>query len=278
MTRLFQFLFKYRAFFIFLLLEVVCGWLIVNQNNYQRIAFLQSSGRIVGGITQTTDHIAYYFGLSSVNAQLAGENARLRDELTRYQQSLLFANIEQNPAPAVINQFHHEQAKVINNNLLAFQNYLTINKGRQHGVAAGMGVVGPNGVVGKVRAVSEHFATITSLLHADIFISASLGEKGSFGTLRWEGQSYEHAQLDFIPRHVQVLKGDQVLTSGYNAVFPPGVLIGTVDTVITEPNATFHNINVTLATDFSQLEYLYIIQNRLLEEKDSIESLVPNGN
>lgn len=271
MRRLFQFLYKYRAFFVFLLLEAVCGWLVIDHNSYQRIAFLKSSSQLVGGITSFTDDVAYYFQLRSVNEQLADENARLRDEVARYQQSLLFSVADRSPRPERINQYHYIQAKVVNNSLLGFQNYLTINKGSIDGVTPGMGVMGPTGVVGKVRYVSRHYSTITSLLHKDIQVSAQLSRTGNFGTVSWNQDSYRYALLEYIPRHVVVKENDTVQTSDYNAVFPSGLLIGTVDTVITRPNGTFHEIKVELATDFNKLEYIYLIENLLREEKDSLE-------
>lgn len=277
MRRLFQFLYKYRALFVFLLLETVCGWLIIDHNSYQRIAFLKSSSQLVGGITSFTDDVAYYFQLRQVNEQLAEENARLRDEVSRYQQSLLFSVADYNPRPERIDQYHYLQAKVVNNSLLGFQNYLTINKGSLDGVTPGMGVLGPRGVVGKVRYVSRHYSTITSLLHSDIQVSARLRSTKNFGTLSWNQESYRKAELKFIPRHVIVSTQDTVETTDFNAVFPPGLLIGTVDTVNTQPNSTFHEISVALATDFNDLEFVYLIENRLREEKDSIE-LSTDGN
>ena len=77
MGQLLAFLVKYRAFFIFLFLELICISLIVSNNDYQRSAYLKSSSSLIGSITESSDNIGEYFGLKRVNRELAEENARV---------------------------------------------------------------------------------------------------------------------------------------------------------------------------------------------------------
>ena len=59
-------------------------------------------------------------------------------------------------------------AKVINNSIFKRNNYLTINKGKKHGVEDGMGVISTNGVIGIVHSTSENYALIISILKSPI--------------------------------------------------------------------------------------------------------------
>ena len=163
-------------------------------------------------------------------------------------------------------------ARVVNNALRNVDNYLTLNVGAADGVTAGLGVLAPAGVVGRVKSVSQHYATVTSLLHSKTAVAARLKRDGTFGSLRWEGDDYRFAQLDYIPRQNKLVRGDTVVTSGYNAVFPPGVFIGTVASFVKEPDKNFWTVQVQLGVDFSRLTYVYVVHNRPGAERDSLET------
>jgi rod shape-determining protein MreC len=270
MQKLFLFLFQYRAFFFFIILEVISGYLIVHNNRYQNAAFFNSSNHIAGSILHTSDNIYSYFSLKEVNEILAEENARLRAQLTNQEEkdtSSLFIN-----DPELNDQYNFLAAKVIKNSTDMYNNFITIDKGSLNGVEPGMGVISPDGVVGKVKSVSRHYATVTSILHTDGLVSSIIKQSGVFGSLKWEGKDATTASLLYIPRHIKVTKGDTITSSGFNAIYPAGILIGTVNEIDIKGNAAFYDIKVTLSTDFSKLGYVYVVQNKLKFERDSLES------
>src|SRR5690606_22823543 len=119
-----------------------------------------------------------------------------------------------------------------------------------------------------------HFATIQSLLHSDTRISAALSESKTFGSLIW-GDNYDSkkALLRDIPNHVEVRKGEPVVTSGYS-LFPPGVRVGTVLETATSSGDSFHDISIELSTDFHNLQYVYIVIDHFNDEKETLESTV----
>ncbi|MEM7055773.1 MAG: rod shape-determining protein MreC, partial [Bacteroidota bacterium] len=122
-----------------------------------------------------------------------------------------------------------------------------------------------------IKAVSDHFATVTSLLHTDIMVSAKIAHSGVMGTVRWPGKDPLQTQLLYVPRHIQVEPGDNVVTSGYNATFYEGVLIGHVKQVVLRKEAQFYDIVLDISTDFSTLQHVYVVKNMLKPEKDSLE-------
>jgi rod shape-determining protein MreC len=283
MRDLFLFLYRFRAFFLFIFLELLSAWMIVQNNAYQSAAFFNSANWLAAGTMNLSSNIYDYFRLSEVNQELANENARLKELLELKEDSVVLAGESfmldtllkqdslQESDTLAQQQYAYTAAKVINNSTNRFNNYLTISKGKDAHIEEGMGVVGPRGVVGKVKAVSEHYATITSLLHSNFLISSVITSSNTFCSTQWGGQDPRIANLLYVPRHIAVNIGDTVVTSGYNAIFPADIPIGTVRAVDIEENATFYDIEIELSTDFSKLSYVYIIENELKSDKDSLE-------
>jgi rod shape-determining protein MreC len=163
-------------------------------------------------------------------------------------------------------------ARVLNNSLRAVDNYLTLNVGTADGVQPGLGVLSANGVVGQVKSASEHYATVFSLLHSKMAVAAKIKRDGTFGSVKWPGDDYSHALLDYIPRQNRLVRGDTVVTSGYNAIFPEGVFVGTVESFVKEPDKNFWTVQLRLGVDFSRLTYVYVVHNRPRTERDSLET------
>jgi rod shape-determining protein MreC len=79
--------------------------------------------------------------------------------------------------------------------------------------------------------------------------------------------------LKNIARHLKPHKGDTIVTSSYSSVFPPGIMVGRIAEVNIKDNDTFYDILVQLSTDFSTLQFVYIINNTLRAERDKLETL-----
>lgn len=270
MDRLLHFLYQYRAFFTFLFLELFCAWLVVENNQYQSTKFFNSSNRYAANLIRFSQGVREYFSLQKINAELAQENAQLRTQLEQKIQTIETLQ----PVPldsSVIKRFDYISAKVINNSTQSFKNYITVNKGRLDGIAPGMAAISSQGAVGKVKSVSDHYAVLISLLNTDEQLSSTIKRTGYFGTIQWGGTDPRLADLHYIPRHVEPKVGDTVVTSGYNAVFPENILVGTIASVNLSEEAPFYEIKVQLAQDFSRLSFVEIIRSHLKREQDSLE-------
>lgn len=267
MLRLLNFLYNYRAFLTFLFLEILCAWLWVGNSQYQNTRFFNSANRTVASIIRFSEGVREYVSLRDVNRELSEENAGLRtlvEQLTA-QTDLLITT------PDTVLHFDYVSARVINNSVAQFKNHITINRGMDMGLAPGMAVISTAGAVGKVKSVSEHFAVVTSLLNTDEQVSSVLKRTGNFGTAQWDGTDPRMINLLYIPRHVQPQPGDTVVTSGYNAVFPEGILIGIVREVDLKKEAQFYDVRVELAQDFRRLAYVKVVKSYLKGELDSLE-------
>ncbi|WP_194972753.1 rod shape-determining protein MreC [Aquiflexum lacus] len=268
MQRILLFLYKIRAFLLFVLLEVIAIWMITSHNSQQGAAFFNSSNQLIGSMLGAQNDVVEYFSLSSVNKSLVDKNAELLAELEKLRQPADSVFIELDSL--LSSTFQFKGAKVINNSLRLTQNHLTINKGSNHGIKQGMGVFNEEGVVGRVKNVSKNYASIISLLHTELLISSKIKSNDVFGSTKWDGNNPKMAKLMYVPRHVVVEKGDKIVTSGYNAVFPEGIPIGTVVEIKPGPETNYLDITIELATDFSKISYVYLVENFQQQELDSL--------
>lgn len=273
MERIVLFIYQYRAFFTFLVLELLCSWMIIENNQYQGASYFNSANSFVASVNGFSYNVREYFGLREVNRVLAEENAVLRRKLEQRNQRVQAPEMRDS---AIIKRFDFVSAKVVNNSVDRFTNFITINKGRDSGIEAGMAVISSKGVVGKVKLTSEHFSVVTSVLNIDVMVSGVMKRTGYFGTIQWDGSDPDYINLNFIPRHVEPIVGDSIVTSGYSGIFPEGILIGTIATMEKTKEAPFYELKVKLAQDFRKLSYVAVVKSNLLNELDSLEQRIPD--
>ena len=292
MRNLFAFIYRYRGFLVFLLLEIFCGYLIVQNNNYQGAAFYNSANMYAGRVLEFQSEVSDYFRLVEVNRALVDENRRLQQSLTTIMTAGKLDTVPPVPDSAyrvkpdsamlarqrldttgMVRTFDFIPGKVIKNSIRLVNNHLLLNIGEADGVFPGMGVISSSGVIGLVKATSAHYATVTSVLHSRTSMSAKIKRSNTLGTIKWDGSNYREVNLDFIPRHIQVRKGDTVITSGYNAIFPEGVVVGRIISTAKESGSdkNFYTFRVRLTPDFANLSYVYVIRNTDLKERDALE-------
>ncbi len=271
MRSLFRFLLRNYFVMMFLALEGISLVLMVSFNTYQRVTFFNSSDHVIGGVYEKYSSIDDYFSLGLTNMRLAAENAALKKKLYRSQMLL-----ENNPivVPDTIEapEYIFTAAKVISNSTNKSFNYITLNKGSRHGVKADMGIISSDGVVGVITNVSANYSTGLSLLNKRIQIPAKITTNNYFGSLVWDGEHYNSADLNEIPFHVIVNVGDTVVTSGYSNIFPEGIMIGTIKSYDVKSGTNFFNIKVELSTNFKTLKYVDVVQNTKRSELIKLES------
>lgn len=271
MERLLNFVYAYRAFFTFLLLELFCAWLVIQNNQYQSTKYFNSSSRLIARMNEVSQNIREYFALAEINNALARENSMLYKKLEQREQAIQVLTLNKIVDSTQFDRFDFVSAKVVNNTTKYYKNFVTINRGSDAGLEPGMAVISAGSVVGKVKSVSNHFSVCISLLNLDEQVSGMIKRTGHFGTVQWEGNNPSAVSLKYIPRHVQPAVGDSIVTSGYNAVFPSGVFIGKIKEFKLNNEAPFYEIKVELGLDFSKLAFVDVIRSRLRKERDSIE-------
>jgi rod shape-determining protein MreC len=271
MKNLFAFLIRHNFIFAFLFFLVVCVWLMVQHNGYQGSRVLNSSNEVVAGVYQSAANTKEYFSLRQENEKLANENAILRN--------LLRSNYATIPLKVYIRkdtlykqQYSYTSAKVVNSSVNKRRNFLTLNAGLDKGLRQDMAVMTSDGIVGIISNVSENFSSAMSLLHKDVRVNCQLKKDGSYGPLVWDGVDYRFCQLNDIPTHSKITKGDTVVTSELSGIFPEGLMVGTVESYERRPNESFYTAQVRLSADLKKANHVYVITNRFKNERDSLET------
>ena len=135
-----------------------------------------------------------------------------------------------------------------------------------------MAVTSSGNVAGIVVASSDNFSIAMSLLNLDFRLSSRIKSRGYFGSLNWDGKDYRHAALNEIPQHVTINVGDTVETTSYSAIFPEGIMVGTVSD-FEKIGGDFYKISVLLSTDFNQLRFVNVIGNLKKTEQQELEKI-----
>jgi rod shape-determining protein MreC len=222
------------------------------------------------------NNVTGYFHLRSINedlqqrmSELEMENIMLRKNL-RHANERLVAN--EVALDSSLSDFSFIIGHVINNSIIRPHNFITIDRGIADGVKPEMGVVDQNGVVGIVNVTGPHTARVISLLNSDLRLSCKVKGSDAFGSLVWDGKSPRFAVLEELPRHVEFAVGDTIITSGFSAVFPEGIPVGSVvEQMRDEADDNFYSLRVLLFTDFSTLSTVRIIENFNKDELEAVE-------
>jgi rod shape-determining protein MreC len=221
--------------------------------------------------------VVYYFGLRKMNDSLINENAMLRKRFDQLRSvdtlkdSLVHIKIAQDTALHIVKyaDFVYQTARVINNSTNASDNYVTINRGSADGVKKNMAVISGTGIVGRVEYVSAHYASVLSLLSAKIKVSAKL-KNGTNGFVIWDEKGPDILTMIDIPQQDTVRKGDSIYTNNYS-YFPPDVLIGTVVKTEVDKKKGLQILFLRSATNFHNLQYVYVVDNKMASERKMVE-------
>ena len=273
MHNLTEFLAKHNHWFVFLVLEVVSMVLLFRYNSYQGSVWFSSANAVTGKVYEWDSAVESFFSLSGVNSQLAQRNAFLEQQVRMLDDSIARLTRSQETAVTRLSSMVPFQgcrlipAKVVANMVNRYDNLITIDKGSADGVKRDMGVVCGMGVVGIVYLVSEHYSIVIPALNSHSNISCTIQRRGYFGYLRWRGGSSQLAYLEDVPRHAHFKLGDNVVTSGYSSVFPPGVMVGKVLHVFNSADGLSYRVQVKLSTDFARLRDVCLVDDSALQER-----------
>lgn len=271
MRNLLIFITKYNAFFLFIIFEVAALIVYVKYNSFQKASFINSANEVTGNLYARVSELNSYLTLRDANDSLARENARLRNQL----KSSFYADTASKHK--VVDTIYKQQyeyivARVINNSVNRSFNYITINRGSEQGIAKGMGVMCNLGIVGKVMYVSPHFSVVQSLLHKDSKFSAMLADTKEIGSVVWGDDLNPHkGEMKDVSNNAVPRVGEAVVTSGYS-LFPKGIPIGKISNLHTKAGGYALNMEVTLAVDFSKLQYVNVVENKFAKEQEGLEA------
>ncbi len=198
-------------------------------------------------------------GTRQQNVALRGEVARLREEQAsfaedaaegrRLQSLLAFKQqyIAQTVAADVIGTSGSDRSHV-----------LWINKGSADGLASEQPVITPDGVVGKLRDVMPHTAQLLLLNDANSGAGVFLASTRMRGILR--GTASGEVVINNLTPDDRIKPGERVITSGGDQVFPRGLPVGVITSVVSDPaHPPYTTIQIQPSANLRRLEEVLVI-------------------
>ncbi|MES2812539.1 MAG: rod shape-determining protein MreC [Bacteroidota bacterium] len=269
MQQIFNFIFKNSTRLLFLLLLITSLVLTIQSHSYHRSQMVNSANALSGSVYGEINEVNTYFSLQDQNEKLAKENAYLKKLLFNKKDSISTLIKDSVKAYDKIDVI---QSRVINNSYNKPENYLTINSGAIKGIKPDMGVVSSQGIVGVIEKVSPRYATIISVLNIKSKINAKVKRTNHFGSLIWNAKNAGYVQLREIPRLASVRKGDTIVTGGRSTIFPENIPVGIIDKIYIDTETNYYTLDVRLFTDMTNLNHVYIISNKEIDEINKLEA------
>lgn len=274
MRNILRFLARYSTILFFVLMQGASLYLLFNYNNFQQSALFSTANRLNGWLYTIQESVYGYFNLRQNNESLLRQNnelelrlAHMESALRTYTDSTKIRLLRMKEAE----EFSLIPARVIQNSVTHYRNYITLNVGELDGVKPEMGVANADGIVGVISLVTNHYSVVIPVLNRDQRFSCKLKNINATGSLAWDGFDRRFAYLEEIPPYISVSKGDTVVTSGFSAVFPQGIMVGTVEDYKVSDDANYLRLKIRLATRFDALSNVRVIRYKHRDELKKLE-------
>ena len=205
---------------------------------------------------------------------LQAENEELKRQIREMEQTVRDAELaleenaqlrQQAGQPERMRELTTISAEVIARNPGDWATTLTLDKGSNHGVEEGDLVTTVDGMVGYVSEVQSNYSEITTVIDVEMQCGALITRTRETAIAEgdYDLMADGNLRLSYLTEDSSVVIGDTVETSGRGGLFPKGVMIGTVESVLPEDNGISYyavlrpfvdvdNVsNVSIVTDFT---------------------------
>ena len=274
-NNLIDFIRKYCYIFLFILFETISMILLFRFNSYQGSVWFSAANSVAAGINSTYSNVMNFFNLEQINQELTAQNIALQRETEHLRQSLITATKDTTITEKLMREklvgYNMVPATVVSNSAERSNNYLVIDRGEKDGIRPEMGVVGGGGVVGIIYLTGPHHSLVIPVTNRKSSISCRVRGQNYFGYLQWDGSSMLSAYVDDVPRYAKVRVGQAIETSGYSAVFPPGIFVGRVRTIRNSTDGQSYRLDVTLGTNFANLRDVLVVTTPYKAEIDTLQ-------
>lgn len=226
--------------------------------------FQWAAAQLSSGLGGLWDKYTSVDEVMAENDALREENAALRQQLADYDRikaeneayKELETIQEENPDTQYVSAF------VIGRDTLDQFSSFTVDCGSASGIEQGDTVVSNDGyLVGVVQEVNVSSCKVLPILHPGFAAAAAVSRTRDSGILC--GDSAYAAQglctLTNLSRDTLATTGDQVITTGLGGVYPPDVLVGTIQEILPESSGKSAIAVVQPGTDVTQLTHVFII-------------------
>lgn len=140
----------------------------------------------------------------------------------------------------------------------AYRQQVIINQGKADGAFVGQPIIDEKGVVGQVISTGEKSSRVLLLTDVTHSIPVQVLRNDVRGIASGTGHSDELI-LEHLPRKVDIVKGDLLVTSGLGGGFPEGYPVAIVETVVNDGSSHFARVTARPLASFERLRYLLLL-------------------
>ena len=282
MYKLIEFLRRIHVVLLFIIIEAIALNYYAHSSFYTQAKILSRANSVVGGLQRSVFSVKHFFTLRSENEMLAARVAELEHSLAAYREreanmatdTLSMAQID-SAFVEQLTQYSYTPARIISNTINRNRNFITLNRGRQHGITEDMAVISPDGsMVGYIVGCSDRYSVAISILNDRFTTSGKIVGDDHFGSITWNGRSPHKVQMSELTKYAEFEVGAPVVSSGLSHIFPEGVKIGYVESFSENENQTSFDVVVRLAADMTKVSNVLVISNDGYIEATELEEEV----
>ncbi|MDR1358911.1 MAG: rod shape-determining protein MreC [Coriobacteriales bacterium] len=154
-------------------------------------------------------------------------------------------------------------AHILKKSIDSWNQTITIDKGTEDGLAVGMPVMSPNGLIGQIESVGRFTAQVRLLTDPNSGVAVFLQANRSEGVLT--GSIERLLYLNYLSLDIDVVPGDVVVTSGAGGVYPKGIVIGEITSVSSSPSDVYQTVVVKPTARVKYYEEVLVLTGRQSE-------------
>jgi rod shape-determining protein MreC len=211
-----------------------------------------------GSVQNTEDLQAQIDTLTKQRDQLLVDNSRLADldrEVQQLRKQLDFQQAQ--PTYDIV------AADVVKNDRESPRKEATINKGSDDGLAKGMAVTSPEGLmVGVITDLTAHTALVTFVIDDSIHVSAVVQDSGEQGIAVGAWQESKRLLMREVDKNAQITQGQRIVTGNLTNGVVPNLPIGYVYSVKKDAISDTQEIELIPYANFDKLRTVSIVRGK----------------
>lgn len=273
MQRLIAFIEHNMHILLFIVLQGMCGVLLFSLNPYQQASFTHSAAFMTDKSNEFSSTVTGYFNLQEQNNLLQAQVATqfkndARSSLYFMNDTITLRDTSRRKLYDVV------PAEVVFNTISKASNVFIINKGTKNGIQKNMGVISSQGLAGIVIQSNANYSSVMSLLHINMNVIPTINNFEYYTGLKWDNGHPQTLKITGLNKLEEIKVGDKVYTGKSSLLFPEGILIGEISQLETSPSSQYFTTHVKTATNFRNLDYVYVIINK---DIDQLLPLLPDN-
>lgn len=227
-------------------------------NPIQRV-FTDLKNKIKGN----TQYFEELEAIKEENYALKSENSKLEEQLRELEEIKAENTMLQNYMNLTqkYSNYTTVPAYIINKDISNFSSNIILNVGRRDGIDEKMTVIADKGLVGYVISVTDTTCKVQVIIDPASTVSSTISTTGESIICKGTLDNDQVLRASYIPTGAELIKGDNIYTSGIGGIYQKGIIIGSIKEIVTTSNVTDRYAIVEPAVDFSKLDTVLVITN-----------------